>query len=154
MPIATLHQSASRNATLAFHLYEAVTRELAAARDLMLITGQRNATERVAGFLVAFSRRNVRNGLDPTAIELPMTRRSTWPSGCCHRSGGSAVARSIRCMPRSRMELCGKVGDGARKGRRRISGGGSQPHIQMRIDTPWKRIKSSPCARRARLPIR
>jgi CRP/FNR family transcriptional regulator len=74
MPIATLHQSASRNATLAFHLYEAVTRELAAARDLMLITGQRNATERVAGFLVAFSRRNVRNGLDPTAIELPMTR--------------------------------------------------------------------------------
>jgi hypothetical protein len=50
-------------------------------------------------------------------------------------------------------ELCGKVGDGAGKGRRRISGGVSQPHIQTRIDTPWKRIRSSPCASRARSPI-
>lgn len=51
-------------------------------------------------------------------------------------------------------ELCGEVGDGVRKGRRRISGGVSQPHIQTRIDTPWKRIKSSPCANRARSTIR
>jgi hypothetical protein len=28
-------------------------------------------------------------------------------------------------------ELCGKVGDGVGKGRRRISGGVSQPHIQQ-----------------------
>jgi hypothetical protein len=51
-------------------------------------------------------------------------------------------------------ELCGKVGDGVGKGRRRISGGVSQPHIQTRIDTPWKRLRSSPCASRARSPIR
>jgi hypothetical protein len=32
---------------------------LAATRDLMLTTGQRCATERVASFLLAFSRRSV-----------------------------------------------------------------------------------------------
>ncbi len=74
MPIAHLHQSASRDASLAFKLYEAMTRELAATRDLMLITGQRSAMERVAGFLLAFSRRNERNRQDPAVIELPMTR--------------------------------------------------------------------------------
>jgi CRP/FNR family transcriptional regulator len=47
---------------------------LAATRDLMLITGQRSAMERVAGFLLALSRRNERNRLDPANIELPMTR--------------------------------------------------------------------------------
>ena len=40
-------------------------RELAATRDLMLTTGQRSATERVVSFLLAFSRRNARNGQDP-----------------------------------------------------------------------------------------
>jgi CRP/FNR family transcriptional regulator len=40
----------------------------------MLTTGQRSAIERVAGFLLAFSRRNERNGQDPTTFELPMTR--------------------------------------------------------------------------------
>jgi CRP/FNR family transcriptional regulator, anaerobic regulatory protein len=55
-------------------LYEAMTLELAATRDLMLITSQRSAVERVAGFLLALSRRNERNGLDPANIELPMTR--------------------------------------------------------------------------------
>ena len=74
MPTARLHQSASRDATLAFKLYEALTRELAATRDLMFITGQRSAMERVAGFLLAFSRRNERNGQDRANIELPMTR--------------------------------------------------------------------------------
>jgi CRP-like cAMP-binding protein len=48
--------------------------ELAAARDLMLTTGQRSATERVVSFLLAFSRRNERNGQDPSDFELPMTR--------------------------------------------------------------------------------
>ena len=40
----------------------------------MLTTGQRSAMERVAGFLLAFSRRNQRNGQDPGTIDLPMTR--------------------------------------------------------------------------------
>lgn len=56
---------------LGFKLYEALARELAATRDLMLTTGQRSAVERLASFLLALSRRN---GQDPTVVELPMTR--------------------------------------------------------------------------------
>jgi CRP/FNR family transcriptional regulator len=74
LPIATLHHSAAKDPTLGFKLYEALARELAAARDLMLTTGQRSATERVVSFLLAFSRRNERNGQDPSDFELPMTR--------------------------------------------------------------------------------
>jgi CRP/FNR family transcriptional regulator len=74
LPVATLHQSAAKDPTLGFKLYEALARELAATRDLMLTTGQRSATERVVGFLLALSRRNVRNGQDPALFELPMTR--------------------------------------------------------------------------------
>src|SRR5690349_16494482 len=48
-------------------------------------------------------------------------------------------------------ELCGKVGDGAGKGRRRISDGESRSHIHLRIDTPWKRTTLLPCASRATL---
>jgi len=74
LPVAALRHSASHDPTLGFKLYEAVAMELAATRDLMLTTGQRSATERVAGFLLAFSRRNERNGKDPADFELPMTR--------------------------------------------------------------------------------
>ena len=59
---------------LGFKLYQALARELAATRDLMLTTGHRSAIDRVAGFLLAFSRRNERNGKDRTTFELPMTR--------------------------------------------------------------------------------
>jgi len=74
LPVATLHQSAAKDPSVAFKLYEALARELAATRDLMLTTGQRSATERVVGFLLALSRRNVRNGQDPAEFEVPMTR--------------------------------------------------------------------------------
>src|SRR5262245_4799048 len=74
LSLATLRQSIAEDPTLAIKLYEAVARELAAARDLMLTTGQRSAVERVASFLVALSRRNQRHGQDPTRFELPMTR--------------------------------------------------------------------------------
>jgi CRP/FNR family transcriptional regulator len=74
LPVAALREAATRDPALAFKLYEAVARELAATRDLMLTTGQRSAIERVAGFLLAFSRRNKRNGQDPASFELPMTR--------------------------------------------------------------------------------
>jgi CRP/FNR family transcriptional regulator len=74
LPVTSLRQSAARDPMLGFKLYEALARELAATRDLMLTTGQRSAVERVAGFLLAFSRRNVRNGQDPATFELPMTR--------------------------------------------------------------------------------
>jgi CRP-like cAMP-binding protein len=72
--IASLRQSAAKDPDLGFKLYEAMARELAATRDLMLTTGQRSATERVASFILALSRRNQRNGQDPHSIDLPMTR--------------------------------------------------------------------------------
>src|SRR5262245_64390456 len=72
--VAALHRLAAQDPGLGFKLYEAVARELAATRDLMLTTGQRSAVERVASFLLALSRRNQRHGQDPTSFELPMTR--------------------------------------------------------------------------------
>jgi CRP/FNR family transcriptional regulator len=74
LAIATLYRSAAQDPTLALKLYEAVARELAATRDLILTTGQRSATERVVSFLLAFSRRAARNGQDTCDFELPMTR--------------------------------------------------------------------------------
>jgi CRP-like cAMP-binding protein len=74
LPVSSVRQSAAMDPTLGFKLYEALARELSATRDLMLTTGHRSAVERVAGFLLAFSRRNERNGKDPTTFELPMTR--------------------------------------------------------------------------------
>lgn len=70
----SLHKSAANDPELSLKLYETIARELAATRDLMLTTGQRSAIERVAGFLLALSRRNRRNSQDPASLELPMTR--------------------------------------------------------------------------------
>jgi CRP-like cAMP-binding protein len=74
LSLKTLRQAIAEDPTLGIKLYEAVARELAATRDLMLTTGQRSALERVASFLLALSRRNQRHGQDPTSFELPMTR--------------------------------------------------------------------------------
>jgi CRP-like cAMP-binding protein len=72
--MASLHRSAAQDPALGFKLYEAVARELAAMRDLlMLTTSQRTATERVVGFMLAFSRRAERNGQDRCNFGLPMT---------------------------------------------------------------------------------
>ncbi len=74
LPVASLNQIARSDPRLGFKLYEALARELAATRDLLLTTGQRSATERVVSFLLAFSRRNERNAQDPCTFDLPMTR--------------------------------------------------------------------------------
>ena len=74
LPVAALNQIARQDPRLGFKLYEALARELAATRDLLLTTGQRSATERVVSFLLAFSRRNERNARDPHVFDLPMTR--------------------------------------------------------------------------------
>ena len=74
LPMSGLHRSVAQDPSFGFKLYQALARELASARDLMLTTGQRSATERVVSFLLAFSRRNQRNGQDPTTFDLPMTR--------------------------------------------------------------------------------
>lgn len=74
VPIAALHKIATHDPTLSFTLYQAVAEELAATRDLMMTTGHRSASERVAAFLIALSRRNKRIGKPPTLVDLPMTR--------------------------------------------------------------------------------
>src|SRR5262249_4128394 len=74
VPLATLHHSAAKDPPLGFKLYQAIARELDATRDLMLTTGQRSAIERIASFLLEFSRRNQGKGQDRLEFELPMTR--------------------------------------------------------------------------------
>ena len=55
-------------------LYQALSEQLLAARDLVLTVGQRKPRERVAALLVAMSWRDERTGADPMRIILPMTR--------------------------------------------------------------------------------
>ena len=74
LAVAALRQRAERDPRLGLKLYEAVSHELQAARDLLVTVGQRNATGRVAAFLLALSRRNERDGHDPGTFVLPMTR--------------------------------------------------------------------------------
>jgi CRP/FNR family transcriptional regulator len=74
LPLSSLSRLARHDPQLAFRLYEALARELAATRELMLTTGQRSATERLVAFLLALSRRNARNGQDRYVFDLPMTR--------------------------------------------------------------------------------
>ena len=74
IPTAALHQVVRDDARLGLKLYEAVSRELHAARELLFTVSQRTATERVAAFLLALSRRSERNGEDASEFVLPMTR--------------------------------------------------------------------------------
>lgn len=74
VPVARLKEVASRNASLGLMLYEAVSRELLAARELLFTVSHRSATERLASFLLALSRRNASRGEAADTIVLPMTR--------------------------------------------------------------------------------
>jgi CRP/FNR family transcriptional regulator, anaerobic regulatory protein len=51
-----------------------MSRELLQARELLFTVSQRTAAERLAGFLLALSRRNERRGDNSDEIVLPMTR--------------------------------------------------------------------------------
>jgi CRP/FNR family transcriptional regulator len=74
MPVATLRELAQTDTRLGLKLYEALSRELMAARELLFTVSQRTAAERIAAFLTALSRRNERRGEAPNEIVLPMTR--------------------------------------------------------------------------------
>jgi CRP/FNR family transcriptional regulator len=74
IPAATLQQMARQDPALAMSLYDAVSHELEAARDLLLSCCQQSAIERLASFLIMLSRRNARKGLDAASLFLPMTR--------------------------------------------------------------------------------
>lgn len=74
VPISVFHDAVRQDSRLGLQLYEAVSRELVTARELLCTISQRSAGERLAAFLIALSRRNQRYGEGPTAIRLPMTR--------------------------------------------------------------------------------
>lgn len=72
--VPLLHEVARHDPALGVSLYEAISQELNASRELLMTVSQRTAGERVAGFLMALSRRNQRRGENPHEIVLPMTR--------------------------------------------------------------------------------
>ncbi len=74
MPVATLRELAQSDTRLGLKLYEALSRELMAARELLFTVSQRTAAERVAAFLLALCRRSERRGEAANEIVLPMTR--------------------------------------------------------------------------------
>jgi CRP/FNR family transcriptional regulator len=73
-PIASVHEVARHDLSLGLKLYEAMSQELMAARELLITVCQRTASERIAAFLLALSRRNRRRGSTVDEIVLPMTR--------------------------------------------------------------------------------
>jgi CRP/FNR family transcriptional regulator, anaerobic regulatory protein len=74
LPAITLHRMAAEDSHLGMQLYDAMSRELASAQDLLMAVGRLNAAERVATFLVGLSERNARAHRSADRIELPMTR--------------------------------------------------------------------------------
>jgi CRP-like cAMP-binding protein len=73
-PVSAFRDLARTNPDLSLSLYEAVSQELLAARELLMTVCQRTALERVAAFLLALSRRNERRGEAALELVLPMTR--------------------------------------------------------------------------------
>jgi CRP/FNR family transcriptional regulator len=74
LPTGVLQQAVREDGRVGLKLYEAMSRELNASRDLLFTVSQRTACERVASFLLTLSRRNTRNGESPRELVLPMTR--------------------------------------------------------------------------------
>ncbi len=74
IPTSMLHEVVKQDSRMGLKLYEAMSRELLAARELLCTVGRLSAPERLAAFLVALSRRNKRCGDNPNIIVLPMTR--------------------------------------------------------------------------------
>lgn len=101
LAVATLRQSAARNPRIGLKLYEALARELAASRDLVLTTSKRSAMERVVGFLLAFSRQHAQDTLGNGCFELPMTRSDI----------GDFLGLSVETVSRAftRLRICGLI---------------------------------------------
>ncbi len=72
VPYTALCQLAAKDAAFALQLYEAVSAEVEATRDLVVILSQHGSTERVANFLLTLARRKF--GSSAHLIALPMNR--------------------------------------------------------------------------------
>jgi CRP/FNR family transcriptional regulator len=69
-----LEEAAAHDAALALKLYQAISLELSAARNLLISIGQQSALERVAAFLVALDRKTGVADGSGSMIRLPMRR--------------------------------------------------------------------------------
>jgi CRP/FNR family transcriptional regulator len=98
IPLSRLYELASRDPGLALGLYHAISSELEATRDLLLTLGQRDATERVAVFLLTLSQRNVRAGKNPCLLAIPMTRSDIGDLL------GTTIETVSRCLTRLRQQ--------------------------------------------------
>lgn len=74
LPVSALQQLVRDDPELGLALYQALSCELLACREHLVSVGQKTASERLAAFLIALSRRNERRGEDATDIVLPMMR--------------------------------------------------------------------------------
>ncbi len=74
LPAQVLKDIGRSDPEVGLQLYAALSDQLMAARDLLSTVGQRSAAERLAGLLMALSRRNARGGGDALKIQLPMRR--------------------------------------------------------------------------------
>jgi CRP/FNR family transcriptional regulator len=74
IPLARVYQLAAKDSGFALGLYDAVSAQLDATRDLLMTLGQQSAIERVAIFLLTLSERSARQGKSPDLLNIPMTR--------------------------------------------------------------------------------
>lgn len=74
LPTSELRSIVRENPALGLELYQAISSQLSATREMLVAVGQRSAEERLAGFLLTLSRRNASRGQDASTIVLPMTR--------------------------------------------------------------------------------
>jgi CRP/FNR family transcriptional regulator, anaerobic regulatory protein len=74
IPLARVYQLAARDPGFALELYEAVSTQLEATRELLMTLGQQSAIERVSIFILRLSQRNAKNGKNPNLLNIPMTR--------------------------------------------------------------------------------
>jgi len=98
IPLSRVYDMASKDPELALGLYHAISSELEATRDLLLTLGQRDATERVAAFLLTLSQRNVRAGKSPCLLTIPMTRSDIGDLL------GTTIETVSRCLTRLRQQ--------------------------------------------------
>ena len=100
LPISTLWRRAASDPGLAKEMLEAVSRDVAFARDHLLTIGRLCATGRIATFLLTLARRNERRGLDAADIFLPV-RRSDIADFLC--LSVETVSRSLTELKVARM---------------------------------------------------
>lgn len=74
IPVKALHQAVHEDSRIGLKLLEVLSHDLQASQEMAVTLGQRSADERLGAFLQAMSRRNRRNGEDPSEFVLPMSR--------------------------------------------------------------------------------